>query len=164
MKRYTKILSLLFVIALSTACKQSEKGTTDYKTSTSVSQDEVYTSKKTKADKKKYYDANDNVVYEIKYKPDGFKLRTATSKLLWKIKLYDDKIKISDNEENLNPYEIKIINGEEAKLVKDDAKIVRLTNEKVNGDYSPSLLINEISEIPEDQKRIIIGELALKGF
>ena len=164
MKLYTKILSLLFVLTLSTACKHNEKETTNYSTSTSASQDEPYTSKKTKADKKKYYDANDNVVYEIKYKPDGFKLRTASSKLLWKIKLYDDKIKISDNEENLDPYEIKIINSEEAKLVKNDAKLARLTNEEVKGAYFPSLLINEISEIPEDQKRIIMDELVLKGF
>lgn len=78
--------------------------------------------------------------------------------------MYDDKIKISDNEENLDPYEIKIINSEEAKLVKNDAKLARLTNEEVKGAYFPSLLINEISEIPEDQKRIIMDELVLKGF
>ncbi|MDY8136032.1 hypothetical protein [Aquimarina sp. 2201CG5-10] len=181
MKLYTKIVGLLFLVMMITACKQSEKNTANPSTSNSENRDVIYTSKMTKADKKKYYNANNNVVFEVKYKSDGFKLRTASSKLLWKIKLYDNKIKISDNEENLNPYEIKLINSSEAKLVKEDTKLARLTydvasktqtittthetkSKEIKGKYSPSLLVNNISEIPDDQKKIIMDELVLKGF
>lgn len=181
MKLYTKIISLLLLVVITAACKNTEKNTTNPSTSNAVNHDVNYTSKMTKADKKKFYDANNNVVYEIKYKPDGFKLRTASSKLLWKIKLYDAKIKISDNEENLNPYEIKLVNNSTAKLVKNDTKLARLTYtassntqtitsrnglepKEIKGNYAPSLLINMISEISEDQKKIIINELVLKGF
>lgn len=161
----TLLLSVFLSVLIS--CNSSTKSnttSTGNTTNSSVENAGSYTSKMTKSDKKKFYDNSNNVVYEIKYKPDGFKLRTESSKLLWKIKLYDDKIKISDNEENLNPYEIKIINNKEAKLLKDDIKIARLTFDDAKNNYSPSLLVNKISEIPEDQKRIIIDELVLKDF
>lgn len=143
-------ISAVFLIVFSVfSCKENTKV---------VAQDGTeYTSKMTKADKKKYFDASDNVVYEVKYKEDGFKLRTASSQLLWKVKLYDDKIKISDNEENLNPYEIKMMEDGETKLVKNDEKISRTT-------AAPPTLVNEIKEIAEDQKRIIIAELEAKGY
>jgi hypothetical protein len=181
MKHYIKLLSIgvLFFIAL--ACKDTEKNNTNASTSNGISHDLTYTSKMTKPDKKKYYDANGNVIFEVKYKLNGFKLRTAGSQLLWKVKLDTDKIKISANEDNLNPYEIKLINSNEAKLVKDDAKLARLVydavsntqtitpvngtgSETVEGNYAPSLLIHEISEIPEIQKHILKDELVLKGF
>jgi len=47
-------------------------------------------------------------VCEVKPGDAGFKLRTTDGKLLWKVKLADDKIKVSDNEENANPYSIKL--------------------------------------------------------
>ena len=105
----TIILTLFLTVLVS--CNSSTKNTIIKETSVAngtESSSNGYSSKMTKSDKKKYYDSNDNVVYEIKYKSDGFKLRTASSDLIWKVKLYDNKVKISDNEENLNPYEIKI--------------------------------------------------------
>jgi len=179
MKFYIKLLSIFCIVLLSaTACK--DKASSGFSTSASGAATENYTSKMTKADKKKYFDASNNVVFEVKYKADGFKLRTPASKLLWKIKLYDTKVKISDNEENLNPYEIKIVNDHEAKLVKDDVKLARLvfdaaaktqtitasgnTPEVLNGNFLPSILVNKIPEISSNQKKIIINELQLKGF
>ena len=175
-----KLLSLSVIFLMATACNNTDKKTTSFSTSTSATQDGKYTSKMTKADKKKYFDASNNVIFEVKYKSDAFKLRTASSDLLWKIKLYDTKIKISDNEENLNAYEIKIVNNNEAKLVKDDIKLARLTfdstknsqtitasgatPEVVKGNFAPSLLVNAISEISDNEKQIIISELVLKGF
>lgn len=60
-----------------------------------------------KGDKRKYYLEGGAQVAEVKYKDDSFKVRTPDADLLWKIKLYDDKVKISDNEENLNPYTLR---------------------------------------------------------
>ena len=62
-----------------------------------------------KGDKRKYFYEAGNQIAEVKTKDaDGFKVRTADGKLLWKIKIAADKIKISDNEENQNPFEIKV--------------------------------------------------------
>lgn len=178
-------LALIFSIFLSVfgACNSTIKNKSKVETSivTTDGSSDSYTSKMTKSDKKKYFDNNKNVVYEIKYKPDGFKLRTASSKLLWKLKLYDDKVKISDNEENLNPYEIKLTGTYKAKLVKNDETLARTSYdleskkqsissiidaqpEFLQSSYSPSLLVNSISEIPKDQKQILINELKAKGY
>jgi len=116
------------------------------------------TSKMTKPDKKKYFDSNNTVVYEVKYKDDSFKLRTASSDLLWKVKLYDTKVKISDNEENLNPYEIKKLDSGESKLEKNDATIERSTAAQAIS------LVYKIDAMPKDQQEIIITELKEKGF
>lgn len=154
---------------------QTSQASPDNETSISV----AYHSKMTKSDKRKYYNENDDVIYEVKYKPEGFKLRTPSSDLLWKIKLYDTKIKISDNEENLNPYEIKLINQYEAKLVKEETEIARIqfdaaqkllhikgeTEKKLNKEsYQPSILVDMISQIPEIQRNIIKEELNRKGY
>ena len=57
---------------------------------------------KLKGDKRKYESV------EVKLGNDGFKVRTLDGKLLWKVKVAADKIKVSNNEENANPYELKI--------------------------------------------------------
>ena len=193
---YLKRLIFVLLIALVISCNTDSKKTSTVQetspvtTTTSTKQSSLtsndtfeYTFKQTKADKKKYFDKNNTVVYEIKYKSDGFKLRTASSKLLWKIKLYDNKIKLSDNEENENPYEIKIVNSHEAKLVRGDNTIARTTynlNTQIQtvkyGDQSKSslsakvlysytnALVKAIEEIPSDQQQIIINELQAKGY
>ncbi|GER59472.1 hypothetical protein [Patiriisocius marinus] len=170
--RLLKFLVIVFIATSFVACKQNTSATSN-------ATGEDYTSEMTKSDKKKYKDTSGNVVYEVKYKSDGFKLRTANSDLLWKVKLYPEKIKISDNEENEHPYEIKLIGILASKLVKDDKELARLKMESgnaiityKNGDeetsfkayYSSTLLINEIDEIAADQKDIIIRELKAKGY
>ncbi len=131
------------------------------------------------------YKVNGIVVYEVKYKDYGFKLRDANGNLLWKIKIYPaEKIKISDNPENMNPYKIKFKDDYYAKVVKtnsdDDTetlmgKVKRKNNvvvfEGTQGSYSVEP--NEFHyafgtllcpEIPDDQKLIIIAELLLRGY
>lgn len=179
---YLTLLTLCFTVLLS--CNSSTKTTPIHQTSVNSSTNTsagTYTSKMTKSDKKKYYTSDGQVAYEIKYKADGFKLRTAASTLLWKVKLYNTKVKISDNEENLNPYEIKITDTYAAKLVKDDTVLARtgydleLKQQSVTAttasqpdfietSYSPSLLLQTISEISDDQKQILIQELQSKGY
>jgi len=56
-----------------------------------------------KGEKRKYESV------EVKYGDEGgFKVRTLDGKLLWKVKVTPEKIKVSDNEENKNPFELKI--------------------------------------------------------
>ena len=174
--RITLSLCITLFISVLLSCNSTTKENKDPNASA-----DSYTSKMTKSDKKKYYDANNNVVYEIKYKSDGFKLRTASSDLLWKVKFYDAKVKISDNEENLNPFEIKKTDSHKAKLVKDETTLARTSYdvetkqqsiasegdaqpEFIETTYSPSLLVNKIPGIAKDQKQILIEELKGKGY
>ena len=80
-----------------------------------------------KGEKRKYESV------EVKYgETDGFKVRTLDGKLLWKVKVTPDKIKVSDNEENANPFELKI----KEKKVKVYAPGDRLLGEvRVRGDH-----------------------------
>lgn len=146
--KQTKFLFLALTI-LFVSCKTETK--------TTVSTGDL-TAKMTKPDKKKYFNSSNTVVYEVKYKDDGFKLRTASSDLLWKVKLYENKVKISDNEENLDPYEIKKLDNGEAKLEKNDTTIERGTADNARN------LVNSITGMPQDQKDILIAELKEKGF
>ena len=174
-------ISFLLILITFFACKESQKQeqTPSHPTNEIHSNTFSLHSKMTKSDKRKYFDSNENVLYEVKYKPEGFKLRTSSSELLWKIKLYENKIKISDNEENNNPFEIKIVNSREAKLVKNNAELARLNynnNQRLlklensstkilnEQNYSPTLLIDVISIIPSDQREIIKQELQRKGY
>jgi hypothetical protein len=69
--------------------------------------------------KRKYEFAEGGVLFEVKPDSDskGFKLRTPDGKLRWKVKVTDDKIKISDNEGNDNPFELKRREGDRVKVV-----------------------------------------------
>lgn len=60
-----------------------------------------------KNDKRKFYDKSGEVYAEIKFKDEGFKLRNPQGDLIWKVKISGEKIKISDNEEMTNAFEIK---------------------------------------------------------
>lgn len=69
--------------------------------------------------KRKYRLGQGEIVYEIKpaEEGEGFKLRTPDGKLRWKVKVAPDKIKISDNEENQNPFELKVKDANRVKVV-----------------------------------------------
>ncbi|HEV7243240.1 MAG TPA: hypothetical protein VGQ36_28705 [Thermoanaerobaculia bacterium] len=69
--------------------------------------------------KRKYSIDGGPVVFEVKPDDDseGFKVRTPDGKLLWKVKMTPEKIKISDNEENNNPFELKMREGDRLKVV-----------------------------------------------
>lgn len=68
--------------------------------------------------KRKYTIGGGPVMYEVKpdSDSDGFKLRTADGKLRWKVKVTPEKIKISDNEQNDRPFELKAREGDRVKL------------------------------------------------
>ena len=136
----------------------------------------------TKDDKRKYSIEGGNQIAEVKIKDaDGFKVRTTDGKLLWKIKIAADKIKISDNEENQNAFEIKkkddgakIERGEtklgEVKFYTDRQKVkVKDAADKEIFDsntdkYSMAYGVLALNEIPEDLRFIILAELLARNI
>jgi hypothetical protein len=67
--------------------------------------------------KRKYHLGDAAVSFEVKPNEEGgFKLRTADGKLRWKVKITSEKIKISDNEQNDHPFELKVREGGRTKV------------------------------------------------
>lgn len=134
---------------------------------------------KIKGEKRKYSDGN-GLVYAIKYKTDGFKLRTEDGQLIWKIKHSQEKIKVSDNEENLNPYEIKPKEEGRVKVKRNDEEVgsarLRAAENKIEVSAGPlayDLATTEfhmgfgvlaIKEVDLTQRLIIVAELIDRGF
>jgi hypothetical protein len=130
--------------------------------------------------KRKYEVEGGPLVAEVKSDADAFKLRTVDGKLLWKVKLDDDKIKISDNEQNENPYVIKM-RDDGAKVEENDNAIGEVKfypdrgRVKVKGAddtelfdgnaarmsvmYAPLLM----KRIPDTERSIIMAEIAARG-
>jgi hypothetical protein len=118
------------------------------------------------------------LIAEVKRKSDSFKLFDDSDKLLWKVKINEDKVKISDNEENKNAFEIvkssperskirdrKAKNIGDVKFYPDNGKL------KVKNEQNEEVIITKDSknvvapgivlftEIPADLRAIIINEL-----
>jgi hypothetical protein len=127
--------------------------------------------------KRKYELEGGALVAEVKPGDDGFKVRTTDGRLLWKVKTAADKIKISDNEENLNPFElvrkeddrVKIKRNEtelgEVKFYRDRQKVkVKDAGERelfdANTDnYSAAYGVLLLEQIPAQERYIIMAEL-----
>ncbi|HEX8072309.1 MAG TPA: hypothetical protein VF546_20355 [Pyrinomonadaceae bacterium] len=127
--------------------------------------------------KRKYELEGGGQVAEVKPGDDGFKVRTTDGRLLWKVKTAADKIKISDNEENQNPYElvrkeddrVKIKRNEaelgEVKFYRDRQKVkVKDAAERelfdANTDnYSAAYGVLLLEQIPAQERYIIMAEL-----
>lgn len=111
------------------------------------------------------------MIYAVKMDDDGFKLRDSKEELLWKVKLYDDKLKIASNEEMTGAYEVKLRDGK-LKLEKNDTEIksIRLSENAdsypVNEQYtldgfgmSLTAGIMMIPELSDREKFVIAAEL-----
>ncbi len=129
-----------------------------------------------KKEKRKYYDGSNAMRYAVKFSEDGFKLRDFREELLWKVKIYDDKIKLADNEEMNNAYEIKMRDEGKVKLERNDQPLTELRmNEaaewfqvsdqlKTKGaglSLAPALLL--IKELEPAEQYILMAELKAKG-
>ena len=125
-----------------------------------------------KGDKLKYYDQQNSFKMEIKYKDSSFKLRNSSSELLWKVKTYDNKIKLSNNEEMTAPIEIKLKNDQKIVVYKDgtEATTIRIDPSKnplniankyftsgFRNNYHAGILV--LDELNPDEKYCIIAEL-----
>lgn len=67
--------------------------------------------------KRKYYDPSGAQLVEVKSSDTGFKVRRPDGTLLWKVRISDDKIKVSDNEENANAWAVKTGYPDKAKVL-----------------------------------------------
>lgn len=130
-----------------------------------------------RGDKRRYRRESDGaVVAEVKSSDSGFKLRTPDGQLLWKVKLSEDKIKISNNEENDRPYVLKTGYADKAKVL--DASEAELGNvrfqperiklkaadgsERFHMDStrrSAALGVLLMEAIPQEQRGILMVEL-----
>lgn len=132
-----------------------------------------------KPDKRVYHEGNlaGPVVLEVKSADGGFKLRTASSALLWKVRFEgDDKIKVSDNEENARAWSIRREAGGEGK-VRDTreqvvGRVVRGAVDDVRGAHvfavrsgPQSLAYGALlmRGVPETERRVIVAELLARG-
>lgn len=125
---------------------------------------------------KRKYRAGDTVVFETKWDDDGFKLRTPSGSLLYKVKMKDDKIKVSDNEENANPFELKSREGDRIKVMGPGEKELGNVRATVVEDASGKKLFEVsgragsagyglllLDKIEAAQRYIILSELFAKG-
>lgn len=124
-----------------------------------------------------------SLIAEVKIKDDSFKLVDENDKLLWKVKIKEGKAKISDNEENKNPFVLK--KSEDKVKVKDknEKEIARVKYYADNGKLklkdmsgkelyiskefnklSGAIGVMAINEIPAKLRAIIACELIKQGF
>jgi hypothetical protein len=128
--------------------------------------------------KRKYTEAGGKVVVEVKSDADAFKVRTPDGRLLWKVKLTDDKIKVSDNEENRNPYELKMKEDKvkveeneqslgEVKYYADKIKVKDASDKDMfetrSTRRSAAYGVLLMSRISESERYIIMAELLSRG-
>lgn len=134
--------------------------------------------------KRKYSVDGGPVLFEVKPDDDseGFKLRGPDGKLLWKVKVTPEKIKISDNEENNNPFELKMREGDRLKVVapgdrevgnvRFDRAVTKteiesaggVTKFKVDGSRpSRAYGVLLLDSIPEVQRYILLAEILTRG-
>lgn len=131
--------------------------------------------------KRKYEIGGSGQIVEVKSGEKAFKVRTADGRLLWKVKLSPDKIKISDNEEGLNPFVLDIKSNEAVKVLRDAEEIgkvnfyrdrakIKVKNAQEaelydsNTDrYSAMYGVLLMDKIPEAERYIIMAELLLRG-
>jgi hypothetical protein len=122
-------------------------------------------------------------IAEVKDNDDGFKVRTPDGALLWKVKLNNNKIKISDNEESENPFvldfkaddriavtaddettdlgKVRLYFGEGRVKVKDAAENERYTSD--TSQYSAMYGVLLLDTIPEPERYIIMAEILARG-
>lgn len=114
---------------------------------------------------------------EVKPGENGFKLKTTDGKLLWKVKIDDDKIKVSDNEENANPYSlktkyadrVKVVDAAEKELAEvrfaaDKTKVKGADGTELWETSSPrrrsaSFGVLAIEKIPEEHRAVLMAEI-----
>jgi hypothetical protein len=132
-----------------------------------------------KEDKRKY-ETPQGIIAEIKYKDEGFKLRNPEGQLRWKVKIDSEKIKISDNEENNNPYEIKENDKQKVKVKRNDNEVATAKQHEggkisiasangqtqlqyKDGSLKKSLAVLAIEDLPLTDRVIIFYELWEQG-
>lgn len=128
-------------------------------------------------EKRKYRrEPGGQLVCEVKPGDGGFKLRTSDGLLLWKVKIAEDKIKVSDNEENRDPWSLKTKYADKVKVVDASEKEiaeVRFSPEKTKvkgadgmelwesrgGRRSAAFGVLVLDRVPEEHRAILMAEI-----
>lgn len=132
--------------------------------------------------KRKYtLGGEDPVLYEVKPGDDGgFKLRNPDGSLRWKVKIAPDKIRISDNEQNDNPFELKVKDANRVKVfAPGDRELgnVRYAPNQIEVEHTSGRVIFTTDSpkpsgaygvllcdaIPERERYILVAELLSRG-
>ncbi len=148
---------------------------------TSNGQTRVLKGESKETGKRKYVIEGSGQFAEVKEGERGFKVRNNDGKLLWKVKLAVDKIKISDNEEGANPFVLETKTPDRVKVLRDTTEIgkvnfyrdrgkvkVKNTSEAelydINTDrYSSLYGVMLMDKIPEMERYIIMAEILTRG-
>ncbi|MFA5597774.1 MAG: hypothetical protein WDA26_09420 [Pusillimonas sp.] len=102
------------------------------------------------------------LIAEVKRKSDSFKLFDDSDKLLWKVKINEDKVKVSDNEENKNAFEIVKSSPDRCKI--RDRAAIELGDVKYypdNGKLKVKTEQNEEVIITKDSKNVVAPGVVL---
>ena len=118
------------------------------------------------------------VIAVAKEKDGKTKLKTEDSKLLWKIKVTDTKVKVSDNEENKGAYVVKR-SGDDFKVKRDDKPVgevsfdgekIKIKNAdgetvfKAKGKKSAALWgVLLMKKIPDGLRYVVMAEIGSRG-
>jgi len=134
--------------------------------------------------KRKYNIDGGAVLFEVKPDDDseGFKLRSPDGKLLWKVKVTPEKVKISDNEQNNNPFELKMREGDRLKVVAPGDREVgnvrfdraKTKTEIENASGATKFVVEDarpsraygvllLDSIPDVQRYILAAEIMARG-
>lgn len=120
---------------------------------------------------KRKYLVNQTII-KIKRKDNGFKLKTESGDVLWKIKNKEGKLKIANNDEMENAFKIK--QKSKVKIYRNDNKVgsavLKDNLVKINTTQGNELNVSNVKalfaavlgleEIPLEQRLIILIELA----
>lgn len=135
-----------------------------------------------KGDKRQYTHAGGDAFVEVKSGENGFKLRKADGRLAWKVKIADDKIKVSDNEENAHPWTIKTKYADKVKVEdpaeKDAGEVKFADSGKIkvkdaaevepwvvkSGSKSAAYGVLLMSGVPADYASVIMAELLARNL
>jgi hypothetical protein len=115
--------------------------------------------------KRKYTLDNGPVFLEVKPHEEGFKVRDPNGTLRWKVKIDGDKVKVSDNEQNANPFVLKngkVLDANEQELGRVQDGQVTGANKSIVYRFTapttaPGVLL--MAKIPAQQQAVIIAEL-----
>ncbi|MFP5247443.1 MAG: hypothetical protein ACLGH0_12180 [Thermoanaerobaculia bacterium] len=126
--------------------------------------------------KRKYTLDGGAVAFEVKPGDDeSFKVRTPDGKLRWKVKVTAEKIKVSDNEENANPFELKRRDGGRVKVVAPgERELGNVRSGKVenaagqtqftfDGNASTAYGALLLDPVPAPERYIVAAELLSRG-
>ncbi len=122
------------------------------------------------------------LVAEVKLQSDSFKLVDENEKLLWKVRIKEGKVKVSDNEDGNNSWEIKTKSADKSEIrnqngdeignvkfyanngklkVKDAANTEILVSKDLKASAAPGVIL--FTDIPLKHRVVIISELLRMG-